>query len=64
MSIGSQDGTHDLRIASDATGSPATSVELRIALDPDTNAKKWREYRRQTFVQRQFSLLIRILRAT
>jgi hypothetical protein len=53
LSIGSQDGTHDIRIASDATASPTTAVDLRIAINPETNTKKWREYRRQSFVQRQ-----------
>lgn len=53
MSIGSKDGTHDISIASDASASPTTNVNLRIAVNPETNTKRWREYRREPFIDRQ-----------
>ena len=47
-----QGGSHDIKLASDATASPTTAVELILAKDNEGN-KRWRELRAQPFPPRQ-----------
>ena len=47
-----QGGSHDIKLASDATASPTTEVELILAKDDEGN-KRWRELRAQPFPPRQ-----------
>ena len=47
-----QGGSHDIKLASDATASPTTQVELILAKDEEGN-KRWRELRAQPFPPRQ-----------
>jgi hypothetical protein len=45
-------GSHDIKLASDATASPTTEVELLLAKDEEGN-KRWRELRAAPFPPRQ-----------
>ena len=45
-------GSHDIKLASDATASPTTEVELILAKDDEGN-KRWRELRAAPFPPRQ-----------
>ena len=45
-------GSHDIKLASDATASPTTEVELILAKDEEGN-KRWRELRAAPFPPRQ-----------
>ena len=47
-----QGGSHDIKLASDATASPTTQVELILAKDEEGN-KRWRELRAAPFPPRQ-----------
>ena len=47
-----QGGSHDIKLASDATASPTTAVELILAKDEEGN-KRWRELRAAPFPPRQ-----------
>ena len=47
-----QGGSHDIKLASDATASPTTAVELILAKDDEGN-KRWRELRAAPFPPRQ-----------
>ena len=48
MSVGIKDGSHDLILASDATASPTTSLQLMLATEQTgpIATKRWSEYRR------------------